>query len=280
MMKKSFSIWLYLLIVILLSWPFQFWYVFKADTAFDKYFFSSLSMIMVSVATFIAGRFVFKDGFANAGWNLGKPIHYIIVLLFAIFIWLVPSLVELSFDLHKPAGKVVATNILLMFALRFVATLLPAFGEEFGWRGYMLPRLAEKHGAKKGLLIHAFIWWFWHLPVLIGIGLKEAAVSDNQFFNVAGIILLSIIPSMLHAVIFAFIWAKTKSLAVVTVYHAAFDEVRDALENSIGFGPLVNNWQMIVVIITGGILLWKINWVQLLLNLNHGASGKATTTKH
>jgi membrane protease YdiL (CAAX protease family) len=222
-------------------------------------------MLMVTAATFIAGRFVFKDGFANSGWSRSKPIHYIIVLLFSLFIWFVPSMVEYFFDLHKPAVKVVATNVLLMFALRFVATLLPAFGEEFGWRGYMLPRLAERHGARKGLLIHAFIWWFWHLPVIIGIGLNDIALSDNQFINVAGITLLSIIPSMLHAVIFAYIWAKTKSLAVVTVYHAAFDEVRDSLENSIGFGPLVNNWQMSVIIITGAILLWKVNWRQLLL---------------
>ena len=97
MMKKSFSIWLYLIIVILISWPFQFWYVFKSETAFDKYFFSSLSMIMVTIATVTAGRFVFKDGFANAGLSRGKPIHYIIVLLFSLFIWFVPSMVEYFF---------------------------------------------------------------------------------------------------------------------------------------------------------------------------------------
>jgi uncharacterized protein len=265
MMKKQFSIWLYLFIVILLSWPFQFWYVFKAETAFDKYLYSSLSMVMVTVATFVAGRFVFKDGFANACWSWGKPRHYIYVFAFALLVWFIPSMIELLFGLHKPATKVVTTNVLLIFVIRFAATLLPAFGEEFGWRGYMLPRLAEKFGAKKGLLTHAFIWWFWHLPVLVGIGLQSNDVSDNQFINVAVITSLSIIPSMLHAVIFAFIWSKTKSLAVVTVYHAAFDEVRDALEKSIGFGPLVNNWQMIVIIITGGLLLWKADWNKLLL---------------
>jgi len=268
MMKKPFSIWLYLFIVILLSWPFQFWYVFKAETAFDKYFYSSLSMVMVAVATFVAGRFVFKDGFAGAGWSWGKPIHYIVVLLFALFVWFVPSMVELFAGIHKPVGKVAATHVVVMFVLRFAATMLPAFGEEFGWRGYLLPKLAGKHGAKKGLLIHAFIWWIWHLPVIIGMGLSNNDVSENQFVNVAAISLISIIPSMLHAVIFAFIWCKIKSLAVVTVYHAAFDEVRDALENSIGFGSLVNNWQMIVVIMTGGILLWKVNWRQLLLYKN------------
>lgn len=265
-MKKTFSIWLFLFIVILLSWPFQFWYVFKAQTAFDKYFYSSLSMLMVTVATFIAGRFVFKDGFKTVGWSWGKPVYYLYVLLFALFIWFAPSMIELTIGLHQPAGKIMAANVLLMFALRFAATLIPAFGEEFGWRGYMLPRLAEKHGAKKGLLIHASIWWFWHLPVIVGMGLQSNALSHIPLLNTAMIVLISIIPAMLHAVIFAFIWSKPKSIVVVTVYHAAFDEVRDALENSVGFGPLVNNWQMIVIIIAGAILLWKAKWERLLLN--------------
>ena len=67
-----------------------------------------------------------------------------------------------------------------------------------------------------------------------------------------------------------YIWAKTESLAVATtVYHAAFDEVRDALENSIGFVPLVNVWQMSMIIIVGGLLLWKANWVKLCKLKNH-----------
>jgi uncharacterized protein len=265
-MKRPFSIWMYLLLVIALSWPFQFWYVFKAETAFDKYLYSSLSMLMVTVATFIAGRFVFKDGFANAGWNWGKPVHYIVVLLFALFIWLLPVVYEIVSGITRPHDTTEAMPVLMMFLFRFVATLAPAFGEEFGWRGYMLPRLAEKHGAKKGLIIHAFIWWFWHLPVLVGMGLSNDDAGGNQLINVAAVSLFSIIPSMLHAVIFAFIWSKTKSLAVVTVYHAAFDEVRDALESSVGFGALVNNWQMIVIIITGGLLLCKADWNRLLNN--------------
>jgi membrane protease YdiL (CAAX protease family) len=238
--------------------------VFKAETAFDKYLYSSLSMVMVTIATLFAERFVFKDGFAGAGWSWGKPVQYILVLLFALLVWFVPSIIELITGSHKPAGPILATDILLMFAFYFAVTLLPAFGEEFGWRGYMLPRLADKFGANRGLLIHAFIWWFWHLPVVIGIGLNNTQLSSNTLVNVVTIGLISIIPTMLHAVLFAFIWSKTRSLAVVTVYHAAFDEVRDALEKSIGFGPLVNNWQMGIIIISGGLLLWKANWKKLL----------------
>jgi membrane protease YdiL (CAAX protease family) len=259
-----FSWWAFLLLVILLSWPFQIRFVVKATTTLDKYLFSSLSMLMVTVATWIVGKVLFRDGFSHAGWSWGNPVYYFGVLAFALLVWLVPSLIEQIFGLHETVAQISVSAILLNFLIRFVATLLPGFGEEFGWRGYLLPHLSTRFGARKGLLLHAFIWWFWHLPVLVGIGIKTPILGDSNYLNVMGILMISIIPTMLHAIVFAFIWAKTKSIVVASVYHAAFDEVRDALETSVGFGPLVNNWQMIVIIITGGLLLWKADWDELL----------------
>lgn len=261
---KRFSWWVFLLLVILLSWPFQIWFVVKATTTFDKYLFSSVAMVMVTVATWIAGKVLFRDGFTSAGWSWGKPVYYFGVLAFTLLVWLVPSLIEQVFGLYEPVARISVSAILLNFSIRFIATLLPGFGEEFGWRGYLLPHLSTRFGARSGLIFHAFIWWFWHLPVLVGIGMKTSILGDTSYINVMGILIISIIPTMLHAVVFAFIWAKTKSIVVVSVYHAAFDEVRDALEASVGFGSLVNNWQMIVIIITGGLLLWKANWDKLL----------------
>lgn len=228
-------------------------------------------MVMVSVGTIIAGKYVFPDGksglkdiFKNAGWRWGKPKEYIAVGTFALFVWFVPTMIELVSGWHKPVENLVVTQVLGAFVLRFVATLIPAFGEEFGWRGYMLPKLARQFGAKKGLLIHAFIWWFWHLPVVVGMGIKSTLTGSSVSLNVLMLVAITIIPSMLHAVIFAFIWSKTGSLAVATVYHAAFDEVRDTLEKATGFGPLVEIWQMTTIIIVGGVLLWKADWKTLL----------------
>jgi hypothetical protein len=38
-----------------------------AKTPFMRYALSSLPMIMVTVATYIAGRYIFHDGFSKAG---------------------------------------------------------------------------------------------------------------------------------------------------------------------------------------------------------------------
>jgi len=142
-------------------------------------------------------------------------------------------------------------------------TLIPGFGKEFGWRGYMLPHLARRHSPRKALLIHAFIWWAWHLPALVGMGARVEGADANVGLAIAFTLLITLIPSMMNAVTFAYVWTATQSLAVSSVYHSAYDEVRDAIEKSIGFGPLVSIWEMAVTMIIGAILLWKGNWKPL-----------------
>lgn len=39
------------------------------------------------------------------------------------------------------------------------------FGEEFGWRGYLLPKLAPL-GWRRALLAHGVIWGVWHWPII------------------------------------------------------------------------------------------------------------------
>ncbi|MCP2727401.1 hypothetical protein [Limnofasciculus baicalensis] len=84
---KPFSLITYLLIVVAVSWPFQIAYVLWAETPFMRYALSSLPMIMVTVATYIAGRYIFHDGFSKAGWNWGKSKHYLAVFSLLIFIF-------------------------------------------------------------------------------------------------------------------------------------------------------------------------------------------------
>jgi membrane protease YdiL (CAAX protease family) len=44
--------------------------------------------------------------------------------------------------------------------------LLGPLGEEFGWRGYLLPRLVRKTALAPALLAVGVIWGIWHWPLL------------------------------------------------------------------------------------------------------------------
>jgi uncharacterized protein len=261
--QRPFSLGLYLLIVFALSWPFQIAYALWGGTPTASYLLSSLSMVMVTVGTFIAGRYVFRDGFKNAGWRWGKPQHYLGVFALALFIFAVPVLLENVFGLQTLPAGISAGVILTSFITRFLLTLIPGFGEEFGWRAYLLPHLAQRHSLRKALLIHAFIWWAWHIPALVKIGSQVGGADTNPWLSVAVTLLVSLLPAMMNAILFAYVWTATQSLAVASVYHSAYDEVRDALEKTIGFGPLVSSWEMSVTLIFGAVLLWKADWSSL-----------------
>ena len=43
---------------------------------------------------------------------------------------------------------------------------LGPFGEEFGWRGYLLPRLARMFSAVPAVLLVGIAWAAWHWPLL------------------------------------------------------------------------------------------------------------------
>ena len=252
-MEKPFSLRLYIFIVILLSWPFQIAYIFLGENYRPILL---VSMIMVAVATFICGKWIFRDGFQNAGWDWGKPKHYFYVLLLALFLWWFPSLIERWSGWYSAKETTMAT-IAITFSTSFLITIIPAFSEEFGWRGYLLPRLLKKYKYRKASLVHGLITWVWHLPFVFVMGFD---VENNPWVDVPLVLAVSFIPTILHAVVFAYIWSRTASLAVSTFYHVYFDEVRDTLVNTLGLGGLGQNWQMFVLTVLGVWLLWKGKW--------------------
>lgn len=251
---RPFSTGLYLLVVCALSWPFQLAFVVFGDRFRPVLLFS---MIMAGVGTFVAGRYVFKDGFEAAGWRWGRPGHYLLAFALALFLWLVPVVLEGVLGMREDPREPAWSSIVAGFAAAFLITLVPAFGEEFSWRGYLLPRLLDRYTDRQAILFHGFITWLWHLPFLVTLGVQS---SGSPAASIPLVLLVSVIPTVMHAVVFAYLWSRTGSLFVVTVYHAAFDEVRDTLEGSLGFGWLAESWQAVVLTILGALLLWKGTW--------------------
>ncbi len=269
--RRPFSLYYYLLIVYGLSWPFQIAGLRWATTLFQNYVWNSASMIMVGVGTWIAGRYVFQDGFAGAGWHWGKPKQHLAVIGLALTLWLLPTLFDVARGtLSWPSVFTWQQGVWVLISL-FV-TLIPAFGEELGWRGYLLPHLALRFSARNAVIVQGIIWWAWHLPQLAGsavqAGLEGAAlmgVSEAQSVAtaVAFVVLGAAIPTILHGVVLAYIRVRSRSLAVVTVYHTAYDGVRSSLGITFGSSPASAVWTTLLLVVLGLLALWKADWKSL-----------------
>lgn len=96
-----------------------------------------------------------------------------------VFFLVMPQYFDPAMKLFAAQIAAVAANTPLPFSiqvlalLQFVQALLLSpilngiftFGEEFGWRGYLLPKLMPL-GGRKAVLISGVIWGIWHWPII------------------------------------------------------------------------------------------------------------------
>jgi membrane protease YdiL (CAAX protease family) len=97
-------------------------------------------------------------------------------------------------------------------------------GEEIGWRGYALPRLAERFGLERASLLLGVIWAVWHIPQFYIAG----ADSYHQSFIVWALQVVAM------SVAFAWLYARTGgSLLLVMLLHAAINNTKDIFPSAV-----------------------------------------------
>lgn len=63
---------------------------------------------------------------------------------------------------------------------------LVPLGEEIGWRGYALPRLIARHGARRATLVMSLLWALWHVPMFVAVGDSPLGVAVSLAFIAVG----------------------------------------------------------------------------------------------
>ena len=119
---------------------------------------------------------------------------------------------------------VVATVVFVM------GGLLPALGEEIGWRGLFVPELSKLTSFINVSLISGVVWVVWHTPVLLFADYNNAGAP--RWYGLLCFAILVISMS------FAFAWLRLKSgsLWTAVILHAAHNAFIQAF-----FTPLTAN---------------------------------------
>jgi uncharacterized protein len=216
-----------------------------------------LGMFGPLLAATIMRLLVSRDGI-KATLGFVRPSRYYVVAVAApaAFIASIVFVDHLSglgrFTPSRPLGLAIPTVVFIGGALGLPLTL----GEEYGWRGYLLPRLLPL-GEIKATLIVGLIWTVWHLPILL-IGLNYPEQSLMTVLPVFGITVLLIA--------FPFTWLYVDSRAsVITVglMHSVLNATGDTFTSPryldgnpliVSAGGLVAAAILFIVVLVGGAL--------------------------
>ncbi len=140
-------------------------------------------------------------------WRI-RPRWYLLALLLPfidVFVLLAMSLFGTPVTLaDRPAYE---------YPARFFTTLLIAGAlEEFGWRGFLQPRLQQKYSALTSAIVVGLIWAVWHFPVVYFGG---ASYESGDFFG-----FLIILP--LWSIVMAWLYNSTNgALLIPMLFHAS-----------------------------------------------------------
>ena len=89
-----------------------------------------------------------------------------------------------------PAPVMVAAMIASALTIAPFINMVPAFGEEIGWRGMLFPTLCEHMSLRGAALVTGVIWGLWHAPV---IAMGHNYGMSYAGFPVAGILTMTLL---------------------------------------------------------------------------------------
>jgi membrane protease YdiL (CAAX protease family) len=178
------------------------------------------TMLTPMIAALIMRIFVSKEGVKGSLGLLRSPKYFLAALIVpAVFVSAVVLLVQ-ALGLGEFRWSEANWFVYLMLLVIALPVTLFTFGEEYGWRGYLLPRLLPLGEIRASVLL-GVIWGVWHLPLLLA-GLNYPGV--NVFL---AIIIFTFVTVALSFTYTWFYVASSGSVLVAAVFHASTNQFSD-----------------------------------------------------
>ena len=208
-MVRRHPLWSYLVIAYVFSWAL--WSVLLFTTSPDAmqagpapsfFILAALGGLGPSVAgiltaSIVDGREGRRDLFARfRQWRVGFG-WYVAALFITPLIGLATLAVERALGMPTAAWKAMAGSL----PVSVIYPIFAALGEEFGWRGFLLPRLQRQRSALASSLTVGVAWGLWHIPTQV-LAFRQyglLAVVANVFVtHLLGVTAQTIVMTWIH----------------------------------------------------------------------------------
>ncbi len=117
--------------------------------------------------------------------------------------------------------RIIISQTIMALLIAPILNGVSTFGEEFGWRAYLLPKLSAALGSRKALLLSSVIWGVWHWPVI--------AMGHNYGLNYAGAPWLGMLAMVWFTLVIGLFlgWASLRGGSVwpAVIGHAAINGI-------------------------------------------------------
>ena len=242
--KKGLPV--YLALTFVLTWVYMFLVVWPAANQGTTQIYQLLVMgcMFFPTACMLLTRLLTREGFSdlllrprlkgNGKYYLiayfGLPV--LIVLGAALYFILFPDKLDWSAPYLRQAmtaagnpyeAQALPMNFLLMiqaaqaFLLAGIVNIIPSLGEEWGWRGYMMPRLLKTMRPLPALVTGGVIWGLWHAPI---IALGHNYGTGYPGWPWGGIAAMCVFCTAL-GILFTWLTEKTGSVIPAAIAHGA-----------------------------------------------------------
>ncbi len=139
------------------------------------------------------------------GWTFAYILVYNIFFLFNGFLnGKAIETIRLVFNFKNLLSLILST-------LEFPISFIFFFGEEYGWRFFLPPRLRQRFGKIKGVLLLGMIWGIWHFAIVL--------FYYSEQINFLYAFLSQLINCIYLGVIFAYFYEKTSDIWCISLIH-------------------------------------------------------------
>ena len=148
-----------------------------------------------SVAGFLASYV--ENGWPGPASLISRVLTFrlpIIWWLYALFLFSLGGVISTVIFGYTHNASIGAVRPMMLFAMFSPSSLFwfvtGPLGEEFGWRGFLLPRLLEKYSPLASAILLGFVWELWHIPLYYRMFLHDFHSTLRFTIGIMGLSLL------------------------------------------------------------------------------------------